>query len=235
MTLLVKNRALREAFRRGEKAALTEIYFVYAEALFAMLSSGFTIHSGNKRILFKGYREPWRLEGAVQEIFTRAFAESARLAYDGFRSYKNYLFTIARNYVVDAYRRGGKSFVVMDTVTEETLGLAPEYAPTGAANPERHAVDRQLRAQVSLFVARLDASESALFQHRFTEGLSVERCAALLGRSEYWVKRNEKRLKKQFFLLMKACGFFDGFEYRGAGVSRLLSLLLFNAAGWGCG
>jgi RNA polymerase sigma factor (sigma-70 family) len=236
MTVLVKNSVLREAFRRGEKKALTEVYFAYAEHLFAMLSNGFTIHAAGKRILFKGYRESWRLEGAVQEIFSRAFADNARTAYDGLRPYKNYLFTIARNYVVDSYRRGSKAFVVMDTVAEGELDFAAAQGPKAPPSPERSAENRQLKEQVGLFMMTLDPDETALFNARFTEGMSVERVSETLERSEYWVKRNEKKLRKRFYLFMKERGYFDGFRYGGKDASMLVLLLLLHGASltdWG--
>ena len=235
MTILVENAALREAFRRGDKAALTEVYLAYAEHLFAMLSNGFTIQSAGKRILFKGYKEPFRLEGAVQEIFSRAFSHAARNAYDGLRPYKNYLYTIARNYVVDAYRRGGRSFVTLDTVVE-VIEAVEEHAPSRPLGPERSAENRQLKALVAVFLGGLDTAETALFKVRFEEGLTVERSATVLGKTEYWVKRNEKRIKKRFYLFMKNQGYFDGFNYGGVGVSNLLMLMLFaGIAGSGFG
>ena len=49
MTRLTEDRALLEAFRRGERAALDEVYREYARPLFGLLREGFSFKSGGKR------------------------------------------------------------------------------------------------------------------------------------------------------------------------------------------
>ena len=177
-----------------------------------MLVNGFSVESGGERFLFRGYKEPWHLENAVQEIFARAFSEAARTAYDGIRPYKNYLMTIARNYVVDTFRKDMKERTVpVEDVPEDRLSDFSESAE--AEDPETVAVTRRLKEETGKFIAALPASDRALFDARFMEGRSVEKCAAYLQISEYRVKRDERRIKKNFFVFMRERGFFEGYDF----------------------
>src|SRR5687767_6554292 len=110
MGLLVGNRALLERFRLGDRAALEEVYRHYAPQLALFLARGFTFHSQGRELYFRGFKEPFDLDNAIQETFTRAFSHDARQSYDGLNPYKNYVFAIARNWVVSELRR--KDFVL---------------------------------------------------------------------------------------------------------------------------
>ncbi len=229
MTLLVNNTALRSAFRSGDKAALTVVYREYAGSLFAMLLKGFPVESQNKRYVFRGYKEPWQLENAVQEIFTRAFTEKARCAYDGLRPYKNYLMTIARNYVVDAFRRQRKERSLFDDLPEHRFSELTDEAKEAPLNPESVLVNQKLKEETAKFVDALEVDERALFEIRFVRALSVEAAAAALGMSEYRLKQGERRIRKRFFVYMRARGFFEGFEYVPP-VTAILVILYATAA-----
>ena len=191
-----------------------------------MLHKGFPVESGGKRFMFRGYKEPWRLENAVQEIFARAFTESARGAYDGLRPYKNYLMTIARNYVVDGFRKDLKERNILNDILEYRMAELPDSPE--AEDPETAAITRRLKEETAKFTAALDRDDRALFDVRFVEGRSVENCAKMLNISEYRVKRDEKRIRKSFFVFMRRRGFFEGYSYL---TTSVLVLLLFGTLG----
>jgi RNA polymerase sigma factor (sigma-70 family) len=223
MTRLVEDRQLLEAFRRGERAALAEVYREYVRPLYAMVSAGFSFEGGGNHYRFAGYREPWIVENTVQEVFARAFAPSARERYDGLRPYRNYLFTIARNLIVDALR----------TKPEETLPDAADLGAQASAprSPEEELVEKQIESRCDEFVAALALEERRLFEARFRDGLSVEEAARRLAISEHHVKSGERRLKKRFFAHMKQCGYFEGYRLHKTGIESVaLFLLLFARA-----
>ena len=220
MPKLRESQALLFAFRRGETNALEAVYDEYSEDLFVMLKEGFAIESAGKRYRFEGYREPWHLETAVQEIFSRAFSERARNAFDGTRPYKNYLFTIARNYVVDDFHKKRRQFVPIEDIPEPTADDADKH--TGlSVNPERAATSRELQELVAFFIDSLSDFERQIFDYRFAQGHSVELSAQEAHVTEYRIKRTEKKIKKQFYVFMKKRGYFDGFRYGGILVSAL--------------
>ena len=211
---LVEDPELRAAFRRGEKAALAQVYREYAPPLFGFLGRGFAIESQGRSVGFAGFREPWALDDAVQEVFTRAFAERARLGYDGLRPYRNYLFTIARNYVVDEFRRQAKVFVplVEDAANEFA---SPSAAVVEVVAPDDALGSQELAGQVQRFVAALSVDEERVFAVRFREGRSIEEAVAQLALSEWTVKNIERRLRRRFFVLMRRCGYFEGWRLAG--------------------
>lgn len=220
MSWLLEDRELQEAFRRGERAALEKVYRSYLRPLYAMLSRGFPFESGGCRRFFKGFSDPSAIEEAVQEVFLRAFAPAARLAYDGLTPYRNYLFTIARNILIDSIRLGGRHASV------EVVEVESEAPEQGAvlAHPENDVDHAELVGHCERFIASLEPLERRLFEARFREGLSVEEAARCLRISEHHVKRGEKSLRKRFFHVMKAHGYFEGFRYGRAGLEKVACL-----------
>src|SRR5262245_8136262 len=105
MSLLIGNRPLLDKFRKGDREALEQVYRHYAPQVALFLARGFSFHSQGREMYFRGYKEPFDLDNALQETFTRAFSQEARGSYDGLNPYKNYLFAIARNLVVSELRR----------------------------------------------------------------------------------------------------------------------------------
>jgi RNA polymerase sigma factor (sigma-70 family) len=230
MVKLRDNAAMLQAFRRGDRAALEAVYSEYSQQLFAMLKEGFAIESSEKRYLFEGYREPWHLETAAQEIFTRAFSPNARTAYDGLRPYKNYLFTIARNYVVDTFRKAKRSFVSLDDVPEEKQGETDDVSLEKRSGPEDFAISGEIQGLVRQFIASLDAFEKKVFDLRFVTGMSVETSAREAKVSEYRIKRTERKIKFRFYHYMKRRGYFEGFHYSDITL-KMFVLLVVNAGG----
>jgi RNA polymerase sigma factor (sigma-70 family) len=218
MARLEEDRLLLEAFRRGEPAALESVYREYARPVFAFFTSGFSLEIGGKTSVFKGYSERWAIEEAVQEVFVRAFSPSARLAFDGVRPYRNYLFTIARNLYLDRLRGQARA-------AQENGVCPPTQGPD--PSPEESATAAQLSALCDGFLEGLEDWERRLFHARFREGLSIEKTAALLGISEHHVKRSELSLKRRFFVELRSHGYFEGFRFGRAGLERLMLVALF--------
>ena len=201
---------LREAFRRGERPALAKVYDEYARSVFSLLVKGFSFKTGESHSYFKGYRNSWQLENAVQEVFTRAFSEQARLAYDGLRPYRNYLFAIARNYIIDLKRKNRSEFMSIDELPEHRIAEHGQQI----ANPEQATEEKQLQRDIDLFVSQLSEKERGLFELRFRQGRSIEAVAEELKATEYWIKRQEKKIKKRFFHWMRERGYFEGYSQR---------------------
>jgi RNA polymerase sigma factor (sigma-70 family) len=178
MDLLRDDRTLLDAFRRGDEKALQQVYFAYAEEVFAVLRRGFSFSAREKQYAFNGYKTAWQLESAVQDVFLKAFRNAARLAYDGQRPFKGYLFTIARNLVMDRFRkeRPGRLDVreLHDIDDREMVWERPP-------SPEQIAGDRELREAVQRFVEALKTPARAFFEIRFVEGGSLEEASRRLG------------------------------------------------------
>src|SRR6185312_11870668 len=140
MSLLIERRELLERFKKGERKALEEVYRHYVSDVANFLQRGFSFNSRERTLRFTGYAQPFDLDNALQETFTRAFRESARIGYDGLHSYRNYLFAIARNLVIDEFRNrevAMSPFIEDDRGTERApVHDGEEAAPAGTITSE---------------------------------------------------------------------------------------------------
>ena len=231
--LLVEDRALLDAFRRGERDALVRVYRQYAAGVSQVLRGGFTFSSGGRQCRFHGARPGFDLEDRVQETFSRAFTERARLGYDGLSPYGPYLHTIARNLVIDEFRKKARVFESFSVeAPEPDPGDRPEPGsepllghvdPTG--DPAEDVTRRQLVGHVAAFAESLSEREAEVYRLRFVEELEHREIAARTGLSPSKVKTSEQRIRAGFFRFMRDHGYFAGYEDRGRGWLRWVGRL----------
>ncbi|WP_233261818.1 RNA polymerase sigma factor [Vitiosangium sp. GDMCC 1.1324] len=212
---LLQDRAILDAFRRGEKTVLTQVYLRCSDEVARFLAGGVGVRlgSGPQRARLR----PLDVEAAHQETFIRAFRPEARLAYDGLRPYLPYLLRIAHSTAVDLLRSAGK-------ISREAIPLeeAPELfqVPDEAPSPERDALDSELRAVVRKFLDRLSPNERALAQLRFMEGLSQELVAERLSFTRYEVRTCERHLRDSLERHLRGSGWLDAEAPRASSPSR---------------
>ena len=212
MTLLATQRELLGRFRAGEKPALEEVYRHYAPAVAAFLAKGFIFRSGEKMLRFAGYSEPFDLDNTLQETFLRALRPSARAAYDGVRPYKQYLFTIARNLVVDQLRGREVAFgdatdvLAADEAGAQTLASAE---CVGLPGSEGALLREELGRLYAAFVGALSERDRAFFEARFeAEGTQVDAGRAV-GLSHMQSRSLEKKLRTRFLAYMQVRGYLE--------------------------
>ncbi|MGC4120834.1 MAG: sigma-70 family RNA polymerase sigma factor [Myxococcales bacterium] len=196
--LLSQDRELREAFRRGEPAALERVYLAYAPEVGAYVANAFPARATSSRHLAgdsRGGLAPLDLDSVVQEVFLRAFKPDNRMAYDGIRPFKGLLFSMAKAAAIDWMRAQGK--LARESVP---LQAAPEVETLRVEDrsPEEKALESELRAVVAEFVQACDEGDRGIVEARFVEGLSQEQAAQKLGLSRGEVRWREKRIKKAF-------------------------------------
>ena len=66
--ILMEDRALLDAFRRGDEAALLRIYRHYNERLRGMLRAGFTFTSVGQTFRFRGYSDSFEVQDILQHL-----------------------------------------------------------------------------------------------------------------------------------------------------------------------
>jgi RNA polymerase sigma factor (sigma-70 family) len=210
--------ALLRGFRAGERAALAEVYRGHAEQVALYLRRGFSFRAGADVHRFVGYGGASDLHDVLQETFRRAFEPAARARYDGLRPYAPYLKAIARNLVLQGFRRQRTRFPrlgELDDVDAEELevdGPVPH-------DPERELQDRQVQRLVQAFLALLAPDERELLRLRFSEGLSQRDVAARLGLGRQLVRTREARLRERLLEYLVARG--EGGLASGAGLTLL--------------
>jgi DNA-directed RNA polymerase specialized sigma24 family protein len=142
MPVFASDRALLDAFRRGDRGALTTVYFHYVDEVAAIVRHGFSIPDTGAQV--RGIADESTQRDVVQEVFARAFAPRARDAYDGVRPYGPYLKRIARNLMIDRARAEGNTVTLEDVVE---IAVEPE--------PAEDAEWIALRRETAAYVAAL--------------------------------------------------------------------------------
>lgn len=188
MTLFAHDRDLLDRFRRGERAALARVFEHYVDDVATLARRGFTIESIG-HVVVRGAGREGEVE-LVQETFAKAFAEKARLAYDGVSPYRPYLLRITKNLMIDRYRTEQKEgrTVALDAVDLDAIQPATDDPP----DP----LWQKLAAATAEFVATLDPLARDIVKLRFDEGASQDRVADALGCTRRKVRTVERDVQK---------------------------------------
>jgi RNA polymerase sigma factor (sigma-70 family) len=172
-----------ERFRRGDRRVLERVYSAYVDHI-GRLIRWYVWNRGRHRL-----DAAFGFDDLVQDVFARAFARSAREAYDGARSYGPYLFTIARNVVTNALRTGGP----FDYRSQAPFApVAVEASPLDGDSPW---ADPSVLGTVRAYLAGVSPEIAAVHHHRYVRGLSQAAAATALGFSRQRLRTLEKKLR----------------------------------------
>jgi RNA polymerase sigma factor (sigma-70 family) len=193
--VLLEDRALLTRFREGDRGALEVVYRYFLRDVTALLRMGFASASAGARV--PGIGDSAALADAVQEVFVRAFADGARLSYDGLRPYRPYLLRIARNVRIDQLRAAGRELLLGDAAALDAHSLDFDaLVETNAALPEiEQSPERQeLKAATRAYVETLDGEAQRFVQLRFVEELPQLEVAERMAVSRRRVRTLESRV-----------------------------------------
>jgi RNA polymerase sigma factor (sigma-70 family) len=199
MSLLVEDRPLLEAFRRGEISALERVYRHYAPKVAIAVRRGFTVNGAAGPTLIRAATSQFESDGIVQEVFVRAFTERARNSYDGLRPYLDFLVGISRHIILDQGRRQGSREVLTDLTTGE-WALADDPAPSA----EETLVDTAARDLVRRFLdEQCDEKDRKLYLLRFQDDLAQEATAKEVGLTRIQIRRWETKFRARLLRFLK--------------------------------
>jgi RNA polymerase sigma factor (sigma-70 family) len=170
--------ALLEAFRRGDRAALEKVYRAHIDAVERFLAS---------RLARARRFSATNLADLVQEVFLRAFSQSARKSYDGERDYGPFLITIAKNVFIDWIRRSSRE--VGDARALE--GLVDAAADDPAAD---ELFEPELVEATTSYVEQLSPELRSVHERRFVHAEPQRSAAEALGISRQNLRTLEKKL-----------------------------------------
>jgi RNA polymerase sigma factor (sigma-70 family) len=203
-------RDLLDRFRRGDRAALAEVYERYVDDVAMVVRRGFTMESQGLVVAGANDREVER--EIIQDTFLRAFAEAARLAYDGLRPYRPYLLRITKNLMIDRLRARSREGAAIGDVGDIDR-LLETNAPF-EAEPERDAAEdlrwRLLQARTAEYVAGLDDESRELVRLRFDEELSQDVVASRMRCTRRRVRTLEERVQDGLRRHLKKLNLLDG-------------------------
>lgn len=212
---------LIEAYRAGDPRALERVYRAFRQPLRSFVLRGFSFKSGARDLHFRGLSSEQDLEDIVQETFRRAFGERARRAYDGVRPFKNYLFTIARNAVINDLMHKSRQIPVGEALMRDAPSedLSPleawvrahraELESDDPAGAEAQVENLEVYALVTAFLEALSAEEAHFFSLRFLGHLSQEHTARRLGWNRARVRKLEAKLRRAFLCHVRGTGYLD--------------------------
>jgi RNA polymerase sigma-70 factor (ECF subfamily) len=222
---LAKDKKLLEAFQRGDRDAMEQVYKHYHRGVANFLRKGFTFRSGSTHFYFRGISDPHDLKSAVQEVFRRAFEDKARHSYNGVNSFSNWVLAIGRNMVINQFRNREVAFssvikatderghlaILDDEVTEEYSGVLYGHP----AGPQDTALERdELRELMEIFTGELSEHDQQLLVLRFTQGVGQAETAKLLGSTRMKVRTAEARLRNRLRAYLKRAGYLEGHSDR---------------------
>ena len=181
------DRELLEHFRAGDPVALTRIYWSHVARVERLIQLGPSLRDG---VAVRGAGGSPDLADMVQDVFIKAFSAAGREGFDGLRSYCNYLLTIARNVLIDRFRREG-------TVRSGIKGVALDLALAAAERQDEEPpwTDPARVAVVQTYLAGLSPELRAFHHQRYGLDVSQEAAAAALGLTRQRVRTLEKRLR----------------------------------------
>ncbi len=213
---LMEDRAWLDAYRAGRPDALEAVYARYAARVVALLRGGFSFSSQGATFRFAGYRSALELQEAVQEVFARAFSPAARQGYSGLRPFEPYLLGIARNLVIDDFRRRRRELALFtpegqDDALDRIDPAHLEHAPISAwtqqrRSPEQALLQRELEALVASFVASLEGEHRTLTDLLFIQRRPQREVADLMGVDRNHVRKLAREVRLKLLRALKSAG-----------------------------
>jgi RNA polymerase sigma factor (sigma-70 family) len=198
VTIFANDRALLDRFRRGDRAALAAVYERYVDDVATLARRGFTIESSG-HVYVRGAGRDGEYE-ITQETFARAFAEKARLAYDGLQPYRPYLLRITKNLMIDRFRVEQK-LVELDAASIDAA-LPPAEEPV-----ELHW--KTLFEAATAYVATLDAEHRQFVTLRFEDECSQDETAAHMKCTRRRVRTLERDVQDGLRTWLKSRGLLE--------------------------
>ncbi len=198
MSIFEGNRALLTAFRQGDRQALSAVYAFYVDDVATLIRRGFSLDVS--QVSVPGVRDPALQLDLLQDVFVRAFAPSARQAYDGLSPFRPWLLRMAKNLIIDSARRRG---TLNDL--KERLDAEAEHQVLAVA-PEEELQWNTLREATKSFTATLPAEQQRFVKLRFDECRSQADVAQALNVTRRFVRTTEQTIREGLRAYLKQRG-----------------------------
>jgi len=192
----VSDEDLMVRFKNGDQGAINELINRNGSALY-----GYIVRQTG---------DPHRAEDAYQEVFLRVVKSAKR--YRPQASFRAWLFTIARNVVIDmarkeSYRRAES----LDKPAGDEGGAARmESMDSGAADPEENAKASEMSEILEEAIASLAEEQREVFLLREKTGLSFKEIAAATGAPLNTVKTRMHYALNHLRKALREAGMMDG-------------------------
>ena len=136
------------------------------------------------RFAFARLSDPQGAEDVASETFAKVLRDLDRFRWRG-SGFEAWIFRIAKNLIVDRYRRGDKE-VLGNEVVDAVLPVVPE-------GPESRALEDEQRREVAALVERLPEEQREVVLLRFAGELDTHEVAAVTNRNANAVRQLQFR------------------------------------------
>ncbi len=168
--IIADDATLVDASLEGDHLAFEALTMRYREAVYRMM----LVRTGS----------PYDADDLFQETLIKVFINLPR--YDKSYTFGQWIYTIARNTLIDSHRKRHDDFSLDDRFTITDL-----KSPT----PEQCVINSQERKQIDQAIERLSATHARLFRMRFLDEYSYEEIAEKLKMPLGSVKTNIHRAR----------------------------------------
>ena len=153
--------ALMLRVKRGDRAAFTELVEKYKQPVM--------------NFIFRSLRDETEAEDLAQNVFLQVYKSRDR--YERTAKFSTWLFTIARNLVIDLSRK--RTMSSLDEMSESGEDDRPFEIAGGGPSPLEQFQLSEDRAEVSQVLLRLESSYREVLVLRFYDELSLEEIAGV--------------------------------------------------------
>lgn len=162
-------------FQAGDESVFGDLYLRYFDAVYTYAKMGLGEHH--------------EAEDVTQQVFMRALAALDRYELRPNIAFRGWLFSIARNVVIDALKQRQTT----SYEAPEQLEALRENGPVGLLEPAAETLGWLSDREVAMFVERLPLAQRQVLILRFMLDLNAEEIAAILGRSPNSVRKLQSR------------------------------------------
>jgi len=161
--MAAENTEIARGLRRRDSDLLDQLIEKYQHRLLRYL-----LHLTGRRELAEDF---------FQETWIRVLERGSQ--YDGRHEFSTWLFTIARNLVIDHLRR--KRPASLDSLADADDAIPSDIPATGQPSAFDATVQREQKEQISAGMQHIAAEYRETLVLRFQEGMSLEEIATLTG------------------------------------------------------
>jgi RNA polymerase sigma-70 factor, ECF subfamily len=161
--MAAENTEIARGLRRRDSDLLDQLIEKYQHRLLRYL-----LHLTGRRELAEDF---------FQETWIRVLERGSQ--YDGRHEFSTWLFTIARNLVIDHLRR--KQPASLDSLADADDAIPSDIPATGQLSAFDATVQREQKEQISAGMQHIAAEYRETLVLRFQEGMSLEEIATLTG------------------------------------------------------
>lgn len=167
----------------GDKVAFGSLYETYLEAIY--------------RYIHYRISHEQEAEDLTEEVFLRAWKTLPRMKKESeIKNFRSWIYRIARNLVIDHYRKKDKD-VTLDH-TDNLQGFERE--------PDEAVIEKEVNVSLRDAVQKLDEPFKEVLIHRFVNGLSHAETSKVMGLKENHIRVLQYRALKKVRAWMEAGG-----------------------------